>query len=200
MALIKILEGRQSIPEITHIYDYNDHVALKNGNIKLEILGYSFSGLPSKDPTNNIFNAYIRSSNSTAMFGISSLEVDMFKNITTGGSRSLAVLFPSFTAFEVTYNILSENIMTIDVPPIYEDGCFDIILLNRAGYTSSSQALGTFACTTSDLDTNYEAPLGLLKQSGENILSEHGDDILINLGANPTEENPRIAGDTVCDP
>lgn len=199
MALIKILEGRQSIPEITHIFNYNDPTYLQGGGVPLRILGYSFEGIPGQDPTNNIFNAYISCNDSTAMFNRDSEAIDKFKNITNGGDKSLSVLFPEFTGFEVTYNILSQNIVIVNIPPIYRDGCFDIILLNRAGYTRSSQALGSYACTT-DAPLNFEAPVGILKQTGENILSQKGSDILINRGANKIKENSRRAGDIACEP
>ena len=132
------------------------------------------------------------------MFKLPSKSYDFFKNITNGGDKSLSVLFPEFTAFETTYNILSENVMEVNIPPIYMDGCFDIILLNRAGYTRSSEALGKYACTTESAPDTYEPPVNLLKQSGENILLQKGRDIIINRGANKTQENIRQAGDTSC--
>ena len=197
---LKILQGRQSIPEITHIFDYDNPSYLSAGDVNLEVWGYSLTGLPNRDPDNNIYQAFITCTDSQAMFNRPSSEVNLFPNLTAGGDRSLAVLFPKFTGFETTFQVLSENKMLVYIPSIVKHGCFEIILLNRAGYTRSGAAMGKYACTQSDLPDNWSSPIGLLKQSGENILRQGDTSILINVGDNPSEEIDRYAGDTPCTP
>lgn len=197
---IKILEGRQSIPEITHIFDYDNPAYLSAGNVNLEVWGYSLTSLPNRDTDNNVYQVFIGCTDSPAMFNKISSEVNLFPNLTAGGDRSLSVLFPKFTGFETTFRVLTENKMMVYIPPIVNHGCFEIILLNRAGYTRSGAALGKYACTQVNLPDNWEAPKGLLKQSGENILRQGENTILINTGANPSEEIDRLAGDTPCTP
>jgi hypothetical protein len=197
MPLIKILEGRQSIPEITHIYNYNDPDYIKDGDVNLSITGYSFGTLPRNDVDNNIYEVYIVCNDSTSMFNKASTVVDYFSKLTVGEDRSLAALFPAFTGFPTTFTIESENTMTVYIPTVYTSGCFDIILLNRAGYTSAASTLGSYACTEPGI--THSIPRGLLEETGDFILEETGDHILEETGEDGPGENPRFAGNTSCD-
>jgi hypothetical protein len=200
MPLIKILEGRQSIPEMTHIFDYDNPSYLSGGDVNLEVWGYSFNNLPNRDRANNEYKVYIGCTSSTTMFSLTSKDIDLFPDLTVGGDRSLAVLFPKFKGFETTFNVITENKMTVYIPPVINPGCFEIILLNRAGYTSSAEIFGKYACTQDGLDDDYVAPIGLLRQSGANLIQEGDGEgiILIQTGLNPQEEVDRYAGDTPC--
>ena len=207
-SLIKILEGRQSIPEITHIYDYDNPTYLADGNVDLKVTGYSFNNRPTREPranneyrVNRGFNeyrVYISCTDSQTMFNIASETVDIFQNLTVGGDKSLAILFPAFSGFQTTFEVTNENIMHVHIPPVLVRGCFEIILLNRAGYTRSSQALGSYACTDEIL--TGDGPCGLLKQSGENLLRQTSTYILRNTGDDEKEKITPYAGSIACDP
>ena len=201
MALIKFFEGRQSIPEVTHVYDRDNIEYIKNGDVNLKILGYSFKNQPIRAPENNVYNAFINAVDTQAMFGIESNTYSMFQNLTGGGDRSLAVLFPTFTGFATEFNVESENVMTVYIPPILEAGCFDIILTNGAGYTRISDVYGEFICTDPENTLTYYDPdeRRVLNEPETLDIPELPDiDIGINKGINKKTEKKRFAGDTKC--
>jgi len=198
MALIKFFEGRQSIPEVTHVYDRDNIEYIRNGDINLRILGYSFKGQPIRAPENNVYSAFITSPDTQSMFGIVSNTYSTFQNLTGGGERSLAVLFPTFTGFETEFNVESENKMTVYIPPILEAGCFDIILANCAGYTRISDVYGEFICTDPNNTLTYHDP-GKRRKINEPEVLEPDIDIDLDKGINKKTEKKRFAGDTKCD-
>lgn len=198
MALIKFFEGRQSIPEVTHVYDMDNIDYIGNGDINLKILGYSFKGQPIRSPENNIYNAFISSPDTQSMFGEISFTYNTFQSLTGGGERSLATLFPPFDGFETDFTVESENIMMVYIPPILKPGCFDIILTNCAGYTRISDVYGKFICTDPNNTLTYHDPEERRKINKPEVL-EPDIDIDLDKGINKKTEKKRFAGDTKCD-
>lgn len=98
-------------PYITHVDDYG-----KNRNI----LGYNMLSTT---------NAYV---SSVQMNQLSGSEIDIH------GDRQISNLFPAFTAVEIPFEIMNDNMISVDLSSVTQEQSVDIILTNAGGYSTAA--------------------------------------------------------------
>ena len=96
-------------PYITHVGEFGD---------SRTILGYNFLSTT---------NVYLSSSQVNELSG---------ESVDIHGDRQISTYFPAFTAVPVPYQIVSDNILTVDTSILSERDKTDVIISNAGGYGS----------------------------------------------------------------
>lgn len=65
---------------------------------------------------------------------------DLYKNSVRSSDKepTMQTKYPGFTGIEVTVNSITENQISLDVPPVLSAGFIDVLVSNRAGYSRAS--------------------------------------------------------------
>lgn len=145
-------------PEITNI---NNLVITTNTPTTITVTGYgfwsnkktldlttaTFSGIETntleaplfEKTEHEVLRAFIVPDN-VYMFNIPLSSYDLYQPATlpSDSEPTLTTKYPSFTGLEVEPTIISENELTLVVPPALSAGMVDIIISNRAGYGRAS--------------------------------------------------------------
>ena len=74
-------------------------------------------------------NAYV---SSVQMNQLSGSEIDIH------GDRQISNLFPAFTAVEIPFEIMNDNMISVDLSSVTQEQSVDIILTNAGGYSTAA--------------------------------------------------------------
>ena len=108
----------------------------------------------------NNFIIYGSNFNYTTAVALSSNNTTLYSNLTTFSTAKMG----SLSGFKInSYEILSDNILSVSIPYTLNTGLVDVVILNPAGYTSTASISGV------DLRVNFSTSVSGYRMSAFNV-------------------------------